>query len=157
MKQSTFGKTGFSVSALGFGAAPIGFLETEQQRVSAMLNMLLDRGMNLIDTAAMYEGSEELIGKAVGHRRDEFVLVTKCGTKVEGVEGAEWSEQLITQTVDRALRRLKTDRIDVMLLHTCDKSVLEKGEALGALVAAREAGKIRFVGYSGDNEAVAYA
>src|SRR5215210_4217710 len=157
MRHTSFGNTGFSVSALGFGAAPIGLLDTEQERVSTILNLLLDRGVNLIDTAAMYEGSEELIAKAVGHRRDEFVLVTKCGTKVPGVEGEEWSEQLITQSVDRALQRLKTDRLDVMLLHTCDKSVLERGEALGALVAAREAGKIRFVGYSGDNEAVAYA
>ncbi len=63
----------------------------------------------------------------------------------------------ITQTVERSLRRLKTDVLDVMLLHTCDEPTLRKGEALGALVKARNAGKVRFVGYSGDNQAVAHA
>ncbi len=57
MEKRTFGKTGLKVSVLGFGAAPIGVLETEQDRVSAILGTLLDQGVNLIDTAAMYRGS----------------------------------------------------------------------------------------------------
>jgi len=64
---------------------------------------------------------------------------------------------LITATVDRSLRRLRTDHLDVMLLHSCPEEVLEKGEALGALIRAKEAGKIRFAGYSGDNLAAATA
>jgi aryl-alcohol dehydrogenase-like predicted oxidoreductase len=59
--------------------------------------------------------------------------------------------------VDRSLRRLGTDHLDVMLLHSCDLEVLRQGEALGALARAREAGKIRFAGYSGDNEAATFA
>jgi aryl-alcohol dehydrogenase-like predicted oxidoreductase len=59
--------------------------------------------------------------------------------------------------VDASLRRLKTDVLDVMLLHSCDLGTLKQGEALGALVKAREAGKLRFAGYSGDNEAAAWA
>jgi aryl-alcohol dehydrogenase-like predicted oxidoreductase len=157
MNTTTFGRTGLTVTPLGFGAAPIGFLKTEQEKVSRMLNLLLDEGVRLIDTAAMYEGAEELIGTAVGHRRDEYVLVSKCGTKVPDVDGRPWSPELIAQTVDRALRRLKTDVLDVMLLHSCDLGTLQQGDALGALVKAREAGKIRFVGYSGDNETAAYA
>jgi len=113
--------------------------------------------VNVIDTAAAYQGSEELIAKAVGHRRDDFVLVSKCGKRVPEVEGEDWSARVVTQTVDRSLKRLGTDRLDVMLLHSCKKEVLVKGEALGALLRAKEAGKIRFAGYSGDNDAATYA
>jgi aryl-alcohol dehydrogenase-like predicted oxidoreductase len=157
MQKRPFGKTGLSVSVLGFGGAPIGFLKTDRDRVADILRFLLDQGVNLIDTAASYQGSEELIADTIGSRREQFVLVSKCGQKVQGVEGEDWSPGLIAQTVDRSLRRLKTDRLDVMLLHSCSLDVLQRGEALGALVKAREQGKIRFAGYSGDNDAAAYA
>jgi aryl-alcohol dehydrogenase-like predicted oxidoreductase len=157
MVKKTFGKTGYSVSPIGFGAAPVGYLKVEQERITRILNLLLDAGVNLIDTAASYPGSEQAIAKAVGHRRDEFVLVSKCGSKLPDVPGAPWSTELITGTVDRALRNLQTDHLDVMLLHSCDEKVLRQGDALAALVSARAAGKIRFAGYSGDNAAAAYA
>src|SRR6202035_2749558 len=101
MNKTPFGKTGLQVSRLGVGAAPIGYLKTDQDRAAAVLNLLLDSGVNLIDTAASYQGSEETIGKAVGHRRAEFVLVSKCGQKVPDTDGPDWSAKLITQTVDR--------------------------------------------------------
>jgi aryl-alcohol dehydrogenase-like predicted oxidoreductase len=157
MRKVTFGRTGLQVSVLGFGAAPIGYLKTERERVAQILNLLLDSGVNLIDTAANYPGAEEAIADAVGHRNSEYVLVSKCGTKLPDVDEAPWSEAMVTKTVDRSLRRLRIDRLDVMLLHSCDLETLRKGEALGALVKAREAGKIRFAGYSGDNETAAYA
>lgn len=157
MEMRDFGKTGLKVSALGFGGAPVGYLETDRRQVAEILNTLLDRGVNLIDTAASYRGSEEAIGEAIGHRRDDYVLVSKCGQAFDDIEGAAWSALAIEQTVERALRRLKTDHIDVMLLHSCDLEILKAGEALGALVKAREAGKVRFVGYSGDNEAAVHA
>ena len=71
--------------------------------------------------------------------------------------GEDWTPQLIAETVDRSLRRLKTDRLDVMLLHSCGLDVLQKGDVVAALAKARDQGKIRFAGYSGDNEAAAYA
>ncbi len=157
MERRRFGATGLDVSVLGFGGAPIGVLETDQSEVDGVLGLLLDHGVNLIDTAAGYRGSEEAIGRAVGSRRDEFVLVSKCGQAFEDLPGDAWSEAVILATVDRSLKRLQTDYIDVMLLHTCDQEVLETGEALGALARARDAGKIRFAGYSGDNQAGAYA
>ena len=157
MEKRPFGKTGLHVSVLGFGGAPIGFLQTDRDRVADILRFLLDHGVNLIDTAASYQGSEELIGQTIGGRRDQFVLVSKCGQKVPGVEGEDWSPPLIAQTVDRSLKRLKTDRLDVMLLHSCSLDVLQRGDAVAALAKAREQGKIRFAGYSGDNDAAAYA
>ena len=157
MEMRGFGKTGLEVSALGFGGGPVGYLETDRQEVADILNTILDRGVNLIDTAAAYAGSEEAIGGAIGHRRDDYVLVSKCGRSYDDIEGEAWSAQCIEQTIDRSLRRLKTDHLDVMLLHSCDLEVLQRGEAVGALVKARDAGKIRFAGYSGDNEAAVHA
>jgi aryl-alcohol dehydrogenase-like predicted oxidoreductase len=157
MNKVAFGRTGLEVSVLGFGSAPVGFLETDRRRVAQMLNLLLDSGVNVMDTGECYAGAEEMIGEAIGHRRDEYVLVTKCGHTVDGVNGAEWSAELIAQTVERSLRRLRTDRLDAVVLHGCSLETLKRGEALGALVAARRAGQVRFVGYSGDNEEAAHA
>ena len=81
------------ISPIGFGGAPIGYLETEQQRVGQILHFLLDNGVNLIDTASGYPGSEESIGNAASHRRDEFILVSKCGRSLDGLPGAAWSEE----------------------------------------------------------------
>jgi aryl-alcohol dehydrogenase-like predicted oxidoreductase len=157
MQYTTFGRTGLKVSRLAFGAGPIGYLDSSQDRVGQVLNLLLDRGVNVIDTAAAYLGSEELIRRAVGQRRGEYLLVSKCGRRVEGIDAEDWSAQAVTETVERSLRRLGTDCLDVMLLHSCRLEVLKRGEALGALLRAKEAGKIRFAGYSGDNEAATFA
>ena len=157
MEMRSFGKTGLTVSALGFGGGPVGYLETDRREVANILNTILDRGVNLIDTAAAYAGSEEAIGGAIGHRRDDYVLVSKCGRAYDDIEGKAWSALAIEQTIERSLRRLKTDHLDVMLLHSCDLETLQRGEAVGALVKACDAGKIRFAGYSGDNAAASYA
>src|ERR1700748_2714144 len=109
MEKILFGKTGFQVSRLGFGGAPIGYLQTEQERAASILNFLLDQGVNLIDTAASYPGSEEAIGKAIGSRRDQFFLVSKCGSKLPDVPGTPWSADYILATIDRSLKNLQTD------------------------------------------------
>jgi aryl-alcohol dehydrogenase-like predicted oxidoreductase len=157
MNHRTFGKTGLSVTSLGFGAGPIGYLGTDQKQVETIVNTLLDAGVDIIDTAAAYHGSEEALGKAVAYRRKEFILVSKCGQQFDDLPGQAWSAAAVTATVDRSLRRLKTDHLDVMLLHSCNLEVLQRGEALGALIRARDAGKILFAGYSGDNEEAVYA
>lgn len=155
METRPLGKTDFEVSVLGFGGAPIGLLETKQAKVANILAMLLDNGVNLIDTAARYAGSEEAIGASISDRRNEFVLVSKCGTS--GIPGEGWSAAALTENINNSLRKLRTDHVDVMLLHSCDMAALQDGEALGAVVAARDAGKVRYVGYSGDNEEAVYA
>lgn len=157
MDPILLGKTDLSVSRLGFGAAPIGFLSTPQGQVDKLIALLLDEGVNLFDTAAMYEDAEDKLGLALNGRRDEAVLVSKCGTKDDGLPGEEWSAELITASIDRSLKRLKTDHLDITLLHSCDLDVLQQGEAVEALIKAREAGKTTCLGYSGDNEAAAAA
>jgi aryl-alcohol dehydrogenase-like predicted oxidoreductase len=157
MLKRTLGKTNLSVSVLGFGAAPIAYLDAQRDRSISVMNRLLEAGVNLIDTAASYPGSEDFLGEHFSDRRRDFVLVSKCGQKIEESDSPPWSAQTITATVDRALKRLRTDHLDVMLLHSCKLDVLKKGEAMGALVKARDAGKTTFIGYSGDNEALAFA
>lgn len=157
MQNRTLGKTGIAVSPLGFGAAPAAFLKTELDAAARLVNQLLDRGMNLIDTAASYPGSEAFIGDYLADRRGDFTLVSKCGSVQPGTRGEKWSAELITTTVERSLRLMKTDHLDVMLLHSCDLATLKKGEALGALLKAQQAGKVTHIGYSGDNDAAAYA
>ena len=158
MQNRTLGKTGIKVSPLGFGSAPAAYLKTELADAAQLVNELLDAGVNVIDTATSYPGSEAFIGEHLSGRRKDYTLVSKCGGKrAEGASGEPWSVELINTSVDRALRIMKTDHLDVMLLHTCDLDTLKKGEALGALIKARDAGKVKFVGYSGDNEAGGYA
>jgi aryl-alcohol dehydrogenase-like predicted oxidoreductase len=158
MNKVHFGKTGLQVSVLGYGAAPAAFLAAEQAKLADTIGFMLDSGVNFIDTATMYPGSEAFIGQHLSHRREDFVLVSKVGaTKIPESTGIAWSEQLITDSIDRALKLMKTDRVDVMLLHSCDLATLKKGDAMAALLKARDAGKIKFAGYSGDNEAATYA
>jgi aryl-alcohol dehydrogenase-like predicted oxidoreductase len=157
MIMHPFGKTGLKVSALGFGSAPMGYLSADQERATSILNLMLDAGVNLFDTAASYPGSEQLIGKAIGHRRSEFVLVSKCGGKLPDLTDRMWTPELISKTVDRSLANLGVEQLDVMLLHSCDLKVLRDGGVIEPLLKARDAGKIKFVGYSGDNDAAAYA
>jgi aryl-alcohol dehydrogenase-like predicted oxidoreductase len=157
MRKKVFGRTGLIVSELGFGGAPIGYLHTDPNHVARMLNMLLDAGVNVIDTAPSYQWSERSIQLAVGHRRDEFILVSKCGAAFASDDAPRWSNLLIERSIDHSLSTLKTDYIDVMLLHSCPTDVLRKGDAIEALARARQTGKIRYAGYSGDNEAAAYA
>lgn len=156
MTKLPFGNTGFTVTPLGFGAAPVGFLSTEQDQITLLLNRFLDAGCNVIDTAACYPGSEEAIGRAVAKRRDQFVLVSKCG-HASGLATPDWDPRTIAASIDRSLQRLRTNHIDVMLLHSCGLDTLKRGDAIGAVVAAKKAGKVKCVGYSGDNDAAAWA
>lgn len=150
METRQFGKTDMQVSVLGFGGAEIGFNEVEQDQATYILNDVLDNGCNVIDTAECYMGSEELIGTAVGHRRDEFHLFSKCG-HTSGLDGTDWEPDMLRRSIDRSLIRLKTDRIDLMQLHSCSIETLDSGDAIAVLREAKAAGKIRYIGYSGDS------
>ena len=157
MERVPFGRTGLHVSRIGFGAGPIGYLGASPQDAGRILNLLLDRGVNLIDTAAAYLGSEELIGAAVGHRRKEYVLLSKCGRKVPGVEGEDWSAGVVSAyrgPVPAPPGHRPPGRDAAPFLPPGGAA---PGRGPGALVKAKEAGKIRFAGYSGDNDAAVYA
>ena len=158
MEMRTLGNTGLKVSRLGAGLAAIGeeLTKSDVAQAGRVLNLALDRGINFLDTAASYFISEELVGMTVAHRRDEYVLATKGG-RVAGGRTFAWSYAGISESIDRSLRRLGTDHLDIMQLHSCDVDVLEQGDVIRALQDAKKAGKTRFIGYSGDNEAALWA
>ena len=156
IEKRRFGKTDMDVSVLGFGGAEIGFHGIDPDTVEQLLNSALDAGLNVIDTAECYADSEEKIGKTIGHRRDEFHLFTKCG-HTSGQDGNDWDVEMLRQTIDRSLKRLQTDRVDVIHLHSCAKEYLERGDVIEVLQAAKRAGKTRYIGYSGDSAAAEYA
>jgi aryl-alcohol dehydrogenase-like predicted oxidoreductase len=156
MEKRQLGKTDMNVSVLGFGGAEIGYEGAAQNIVEQLLNSALDAGLNVIDTAECYESSEELIGHAISNRRDEFYLFTKCGHP-RGPSTEDWSTASLLESIERSLRRLKTDRLDLIQLHSCDEAVLRKGEVISALQTSRERGYSRYIGYSGDSRAAKYA
>jgi aryl-alcohol dehydrogenase-like predicted oxidoreductase len=155
MEMRTMGATGMLVSALGYGAAEIGFTHTDESVVSRILNEALDSGLNVIDTAECY-GSEEVIGKTIAHRRKDYYLFTKCG-HASGMDLPDWDPQLLRKSIERSLKLLKTDCVDLINLHSCSEEILRKGDAIEILKKARQEGKTRFIGYSGDSYAARYA
>jgi aryl-alcohol dehydrogenase-like predicted oxidoreductase len=157
MEKCRLGKTEMEVSVLGFGGSEIGYERASRETVTQLLNSALDAGLNLIDTAECYYNSEELIGEAVRNRRKEFYLFTKCGHPHGMESGANWSKVSILETAQRSLQRLKTDRLDLLQLHSCSEAELRKGEVIDALQTARDKGYTRYIGYSGDSRAAHFA
>ena len=157
METRQFGKTDMQVSVLGFGAVEIqgGSLTDVEQ----LLNSALDAGVNVLDTAECYGNSEDLIGRAVAGRRSDYFLFTKCGHAVgdELPDYPEWDPRLLEASIERSLRRLRTDHVDLLQLHSCSLDVLRKGDVIKVLEKAKREGKTRYIGYSGDNEDARYA
>jgi len=145
-----------TVSVLGFGGSEIGYQGVSQRSVARLLGGALDAGLNVIDTAECYEDSEVLIGRAVGARRGEFHLFTKCG-HARGWNRADWRPPALVASIERSLERLATDRLDLIQLHSCSLAALRKGDVIDALERARERGLTRYIGYSGDGEAARFA
>jgi aryl-alcohol dehydrogenase-like predicted oxidoreductase len=143
-------------SILGFGGSEIGYQRVSARMVARLLGSALDAGLNVIDTAECYENSEELIGRALGARRAEAHLFTKCGHG-GGWSRADWRPAALLSSIERSLRRLATDHVDLIQLHSCSLAHLQRGDVIAALERARERGWVRYLGYSGDGEAARYA
>ena len=160
MKTRRLGRTELQVSELGFGAWQIGWTRPEDgDEIGRLLNRALDLGINLIDSSAAYRWSEELIAKYVGHRRDEFIFATKCGSgrvlqpDGEWVQTLDYSAKSIAPQIDRSLQRLNTDHIDIIQLHSPPFGDVAFGDGLEGLKRAQEQGKVRFVSISADEDA----
>jgi len=149
------GSTGIDVSSVGLGAGKIGGPDVSDADVDRLLGRAADAGVTLVDTARSYGLSEERLGRALAGRRDRWVVSTKLGYGVPGV--ADWTPASVTAGVDGALARLRTDRIDIVHLHSCDRDTLAHAGVVEALVAATRAGKVRVAAYSGEGEALSWA
>src|SRR5690348_8214080 len=156
MEQRKLGRTDIDASVLGFGGSEIGYQSVSARTVARLLGSALDAGLTVIDTAECYDESESLIGKALGARRREVSLFTKCG-HAGGWSRADWRRAPLLASIERSLRRLATDYVDLIQLHSCSLGELKKGEVIEALERARERGWARYIGYSGDGEAARFA
>ena len=156
----TLGRTQADVTILGYGAMelrgePRG-PEIDDDAAGRLLNAVLDGGINLIDTSPDYGRSEELIGKHLGHRRDEFFLASKCGCLIEIPADAQppyphdYSPANVRADVEQSLRRLRTDRLDLVQVHMSPSvEQLRDNQTVETLQELRKEGKVRFIGMSG--------
>ena len=157
MENRNLGKTGIRASRLGLGAAKHGDLHRQDHDVERWLHHALDAGVNFIDTAAMYNKSEDRIGRFLADRTDEFFLATKCGVhRAGGVPGAEivedYSRDGILRTVDESRSKLRMDIIDLVQFHGLPPVEL-LDEAFDTLMDLKGRGWARFVGVSADGPA----
>src|SRR5579885_2547344 len=146
---SPFGKTGHLSTRVIFGAAALGGMK--QDRADRVLEILLEYGINHIDTAAAYGDSELRIGPWMREHRKRFFLATKTGDRT--YEGARAS-------LRRSLERLRVDRVDLIQLHNLVdenewQTAMGPGGALEALVEARDQGLVRFIGVTGHGSRIA--
>jgi myo-inositol catabolism protein IolS len=151
MKYRALGSTGIEVSLLGFGMWPIGGTQhagdygtVDDNEAIAAIHRALDLGVTLFDTAPAYGNgrAESILGTALGSRRDDAVIVTKCAVHWDYAK-----EQWVTTSAEQSLQRLRTDHIDVLLIHVPDPD----GSPAGSMAAFRElvdSGKVRAVGVS---------
>lgn len=170
METRRLGKQGPLVSLIGFGAFKIGrnqhikyaadYPLPDEAAAARLLNEVLDAGVIYIDTAPAYGVSEERIGAALAHRRREFTLSTKVG-ETYGPAGStyDFSATAIEQSIQRSLRKLRTDVLDLVLLHSHgnDQQILDETDAVATLSRLRDAGTIRWIGLSGKTVAGAAA
>ncbi len=148
MQLRKLGKTGLSVSCLGFGGMELRLLN--EKSACNLLGAALDGGITYIDTSPEYPMSECYIGKAISHRRGEFVLATKAGDNMSG-EGATYvfNRATILENLEESLRLMKTDYVDVLGLHGVTPEMLPGGplgEAMEAMREAKASGKALHLG-----------
>ena len=156
MRYRPFGRTGLQVSAVGFGCWPMAgdrYGAIEDDEAVKAIHRALDRGVNCVDTAPAYGAghSEEVVARALETRRRDVILVTKCGVKVPppGQLGPmrDASRANILSEVDASLKRLRTDWVDVLLVHWPDAGTPFE-ETMRALEEVVTSGRVRFVGVS---------
>ena len=179
IEKRSFGNLDMQVSGLGLGGTELGFEHLPDRGLDALLGAAFDAGLNVIDTAECYAGSEQRLGRTLGTRRRQCFLFTKCGhaprpgaarfyvragrkmwqpmARAMGRVLPDWNPLLLQRSIDRSLRRLRTEWIDLIQLHSCSEETLRGGEAIDVLQRARQAGKVRYIGYSGDGRAALYA
>lgn len=161
VKRRPLGTTGIEVSLLGLGTVKLGrdqqvkypqpFVVPDDAAAQRLLDEARELGINLLDTAPAYGTSEARLGRLLSGRRRDWVLCTKVGEEFE--DGRSWfdfSAGHTRRSVERSLKRLDTDYLDVVLIHSDgdDLGILERGETLDSLRQAQAEGLIRAIGMS---------
>jgi aryl-alcohol dehydrogenase-like predicted oxidoreductase len=153
MQTRPLGSTGLQVPILSFGASSLGaeFRSITLEEAVASVHAAVDCGLNLIDTSPFYGRgmSEVLLGVALSIPRDTYLLCTKLGRYDLG--HFDFSARRVAESIDVSLHRLRTDHLDIVLCHDIEFVPMQQivDETLPALERARQAGKLRFIGFSG--------
>ena len=159
MIKRILGRTGLEVTQLGYGSMGLrgprtwGVRVVDDEAADRFLNLVLDVGINFIDTAPDYGVTEQRIGQFISHRRDEFVLATKCGCAPiqyeDHLETAHiWNKETIQRNLETSLQRMRTDRIDILQFHGGDAETLQREGLIDLLLDYKSHGLIRFLGSS---------
>jgi aryl-alcohol dehydrogenase-like predicted oxidoreductase len=159
----TLGRTGIEATVLGFGAMELRGAASGRRRrpvtpeqAERVLNDVLDQGINYIDTSIDYGTSEEFIGEFLSDRRGEYFLASKCGCLVgappvgpEQRQPHVFTKENIVAGVEQSLRRMRTDYLDVVQLHSSPSmATLEADDVVATLLELKAEGKVRFIGAS---------
>ncbi len=152
MQYRDFGRTGWKVSEISFGAWAIGSAwgHVEDTDSLAALHKALDLGINFIDTADVYgDGhSEQLIARLRKERKEPFYVVTKAGRRLDPHTAAGYNQENLTRFVERSLKNLEVEALDLVQLHCPPTEVYYRPEVFAALNDLVKAGKIKFYGVS---------
>ena len=153
MKYRTLGRTGWQISEIGFGSWGIGgdaWGSTNDQASEAALHKAIDLGVNFIDTADVYgDGhSEQLIAQVRKSRSEQLIIATKAGRRLNPHTAAGYNRQNLTSFVERSLRNLETEALDLLQLHCPPSEVYDMPEVFGILDDLVQQGKVRFYGVS---------
>lgn len=161
MRRRPLSATNLEISSLGLGTVkfgrneqvkyPQGFDLPSDREVISLLDLAREKGINFLDTAPAYGTSEERLGQLLGERREEWVIMSKAGENFAGGRSSfDFSPEAIRESVDRTLLRLRTDRVECLLLHSDgnDLDILDRSGAVEALTRLKEAGKVLSIGIS---------
>lgn len=161
MQKRRLGKSEIEVSAIGLGTVklgrnqgvkyPLAFELPSDEKVIDLLEVAAELGINLLDTAPAYGTSEERLGKLLRGKRKDWVISTKVGEEfIQGESQFDFSAQAITSSIERSLKRLQTDYLDIVLVHSNgdDQVIIEQQQVFNTLAALKQAGKIRAYGMS---------
>jgi len=159
MIKKTLGRTGLKVTQLGYGAMEIrgpkvwGGRAVSEAQAEAILNAVLDAGINFIDTAPDYGLSEERIGRYISGRRSEYFLATKCGCDPKDVGDHwetphTWTRDRLLRNIEESLRAMRTDHVDLLQLHNPRDENTPWDELIQTLSDVRAQGMTRFIGVS---------
>ncbi len=152
MKYREFGRTGWQVSTVSFGAWAIGadWGKVEKEDAIAALHTALDEGVNLFDTADVYgDGrSEKLLAQLKKERSEDFHIITKAGRRLDPHTADGYNRENLTRFIERSLVNLQTETLDLVQLHCPPTEVYYRPEVFGVLDDLVQAGKIRYYGVS---------
>jgi len=161
LPKRALGQTGMEVSLLGLGTVKLGrnqgvkypksFKIPDDKEAATLIALAKDSGINLIDTAPAYGNSEERLGTLLKGQRQDWLICTKVGEEfINGESHFDFSPEHTRRSVERSLRRLNTEVLDIVLIHSDgnDEEILQRHGTLQALAALKKAGKIRAIGMS---------